>query len=89
VYPWVLQVLVAEYVRDIFAKADSAQRARRARPPWWWRNPGLTREADHGAGRESSAQALIREGRSVPHQACGVCWLLAVVASQHGQDRLL
>jgi hypothetical protein len=89
VYPWGLQVLVAEYVRDILAKADSAQRARRARRPRRWRNPGLTRGAGHGAGRESAAQALIREGRSVPHQACGACWLLAVVASQHRQDRFL
>lgn len=87
--PWGLQMLVAEYVRDILAKVGSVQRARRARRPWWRRNPGLMRGVGHGAGRESPARALIREGPSVPHQACGVCWLLAAVASQRGQDGCL
>jgi hypothetical protein len=89
VYPLVLQALVAEHVRDILATADGAQRARHARRPWWSRNPGLPRGAANGAGLKAPAQTLIREGRSVPHLACGVCWLLDVVAGQHGQGGCL
>lgn len=70
-----LQALVAEPVRDILAEADGVQRARR---PWWSSNPGLLREASHGAGLEAPAQTLIRGGSSVPHPACGMCWLLDV-----------
>jgi hypothetical protein len=89
VYPWVLPVLVAEHVRDILAKADGAQRACRACRSWWLRNPGLPRGAGHGAGLEPPTQAHIREGRSVPHLACGICWLLDVADGQHGQNRCL
>lgn len=88
-YPWVLQVLVAERVRDILATAHGAQRARRARRRWWWRNPWLPRRARNGAGLEAPAQPLIGGGRNVPPLACGVCWLLDVVTGQHGQGRFL
>jgi len=87
VYPWILQVLVAEHVRHILAQTDGGQRARGARRAWWWRNLGLPRGADRGAGLEPPTQTPIRGSRSVPHRACGVCWLLDVADGPHGQNR--